>query len=54
MAIFKIEAEGDTVYVDAESRYAAREYLFQKTGEIPDDLLTFTEVDAIPEGEELL
>jgi len=53
-AIFKIEAEGDTVYVHAYDRNEAKDRLFEIIGDIPEYLLTISEVDALPEGEEFL
>lgn len=52
--IFKVEAEGDTVYIQAPDKSSARERLFKFTGEIPDSWLTWSEVDSLPEGEAFL
>lgn len=54
MKIFKVEAQGDTMYMKAEDQQAAERYLFKTVGEIPRSLLTWTEVDKVPEDEELL
>lgn len=54
MAIFKIEAEGDVVYVEADSEQLAKEHLFAKIGDIPESLLTVSEVSELPADEELL
>jgi len=60
MKVFKFEAkEGDrvldTLYVQGETVDAARQ-TFKDRGfdDMPDDMLTVTEVEGIPEGEELL
>ena len=53
--IFKMEAQGDTMYVRAENETEARGELTQAIGEeIPESLLTISEVTELPEGEELL
>jgi len=52
--IYKCEAEGDTVYIQARSEQEAREILFSKMGEIPDSLLDWSTVEKLPEGEEFL
>lgn len=52
--IFRFEVEGDTIYIQAPDKDAARKRLFIFTGEIPDSLLTWSEVDSLPEGEEFL
>ena len=52
--IHKIEAQGDTVYVEAESEDGAVAVLHEKIGLIPRALLTVTVVNALPDGEELL
>jgi hypothetical protein len=54
MKIFKIEAQGDVVYVQAADKAAANARLTEMMGTIPLWLLTFTEVDALPKGEEFL
>ena len=54
MAIYKIEAEGDTVYVEADNEAAANKKLVKSMGFIPRSLLKFTVVDALPAGEEFL
>ncbi len=52
--IFKCEAQGDTrMYFKAVTVDDARVRLIEVTGEqIPEELLTWTEVDKVPEGEE--
>lgn len=53
--IFKMEAQGDVMYVRAENETEARGELTQAIGEeIPDSLLTISEVNELPEGEEVL
>jgi hypothetical protein len=54
LKIFKVEAQGDTLYIQAKNKVAASEYLTDTMGEIPESLLTWTEVKSLPEGEELL
>jgi hypothetical protein len=54
MAIFKIEACGDTVYIEAETKQLAKNELFAHMGAIPEKLLKWSEVAELPEGEELL
>ena len=52
--IFKCEAEGDTVYIEATTQAAAQGRLHEVMGPIPANLLTWTEVTALPEGEVFL
>lgn len=52
--IFRIEAQGDIVYVEADTADAAADILFEKIGKMPRSLLTITKVDVLPDGEELL
>ena len=55
MKIFKCEAQGDTMYFNAETMDAARIRLIDVIGEqIPEELLTWTEVSEVPDGEEAL
>lgn len=49
--IFKVEAEGDVVYVDATDLADAKKQFKQKIGDIPSSLLTFSQVDSLPEDE---
>ena len=53
-AIYRIEAQGDTLYVKAESEEVAIKRMEQFTGPIPRKLLTITTVAALPKGEEFL
>ena len=52
--IFKIDAQGDTVFVKADSEKNAIARLTEFMGEIPRSLLTIEVVDALPTGEEFL
>jgi hypothetical protein len=52
--IFKAEAEGDTVYLEAENSTEAYNVLVSKLGPIPRSMVTFTEVNALPDDEQLL
>jgi|SRR5271157_2175001 len=52
--IFKVDAQGDTLFIKAPTEEAARATLRQHMGDIPNQLLTFTVVDALPEGESFL
>lgn len=56
MAIFKVDAQGDTMYFRADTQAEAQRKLFDITGPIPESLLTWTEVTEadIPEGDEAL
>jgi len=54
MKIFKVVAEGDTVYLKAKDLDDAKNILKVKIGPIPDRLLAFSEVDSVPKDEELL
>ncbi len=54
MKIWKCEAAGDTVYIEATSLDAARKHLFAMMGTIPESMLKWTEVKKLPKGEEFL
>jgi len=55
MKIFKCEAQGDTMYFNADTVDAARVRLIEVMGDqIPEELLTWTEVSEVPDGEEAL
>ena len=55
MKIFKCEAKGDTMYFNADTIDAAHVRLIEVTGaQIPKELLTWTEVNEVPDGEEVL
>ena len=51
--VFKFEAEGDTVYIQGETEDAAWGVFNEYLG-VPRELVTISQVDALPEGEELL
>ncbi len=53
--VFKIEAEGDEIYVRAANESAAKMVMTMHFGGIPDELLTLTEIlSALPPGTEVL
>jgi 2-methylisocitrate lyase-like PEP mutase family enzyme len=52
--IFRVEAEGDTVYIEAEDKKAAIARLTEVMGPIPASMLKWGTVDKLPKGEELL
>lgn len=52
--IYKIEAQGDTVYVKAETQADALARLTEVMGTIPRSLLSISTVSKLPKGEELL
>lgn len=54
MAIFKVEAEGDTIYIEAGDKEEAQAKLTAVFGSIPESLLTWTEGAELPEGEEAI
>lgn len=54
MEIWKVEAEGDTLYIHANNQHDASQQLKHAMGPIPASLLTWTKIDALPEGEEYL
>ena len=54
MTIYKVELEGDEMYIEADTKEAAKARLKTFTGEIPDSLLTWTENVELPEDEEKL
>lgn len=54
MPIYKIEADDDKMYIEAESEEGAIQKLFNFTGPIPRKLLTVSTVPKLPKGEELL
>ena len=51
--IFKCEAEGDVLYFKASSEDEAKKKFFNLMGEIPEVLLTWTEISELPEGAKL-
>lgn len=52
--IFKATAVGDTLYIKAVDEDSAYAILKNTIGDMPRNLITFTEVAALPEGEQLL
>lgn len=54
MKIFKVEAEGDVVYIQAKDESYARQRLTEVMGAIPDSLVKYTVVKKLPKGEEFL
>ena len=54
MKIFKAEAEGDVVYIEAGDLDDAKKQFRAKVGDVPESMLTFTEVSELPQGEEFL
>ncbi len=52
--IFKVEAQGDTLYIEAESRAEASKQFQEKIGPVPQSMLTWTDNVELPEDEELL
>jgi len=52
--LFKVEAEGDTVYFKAKSLEHAKEKFENICGYIPDSIVHWEEIDELPEGEEAL
>lgn len=54
MQIYKVEAEGDTVYVRGETIDEAERKFENAFGFIPKKLVTWTKVDELPQGEEFV
>ena len=52
--IYKIEAEGDAVYVEATDERKALARFTERIGPVPRSLLTISVVKKLPKGEELL
>lgn len=52
--IFQVEAEGDTMYIQAEDKQAAQARFTEKIGDIQVELLDWKVVDSLPDGEEFL
>ena len=52
--IFKVEAEGDTMYINADNLDQAKYRLLKMVGPIPESMLTWTEASELPKGEEFL
>jgi hypothetical protein len=54
MKIFKVTAEGDTLYIKAKNLRTAQDKFTSVMGEVPSGLLSWSEVDKLPKGEEFL
>ena len=54
LRIWKCEAQGDTVYIEAATKADAEARLRAVMGDIPSALLTWTEVKKLPACEEFL
>jgi hypothetical protein len=57
MPIYKVEAEGDTLYIEAYDLAGAKSKFYRTVGDIPEWMLTWTEnisPSEIPDGEEPL
>ncbi len=52
--IFKVDAQGDTLYINAEDQADASKQLAEKIGNIPASMLSWSEVAELPENEEFL
>lgn len=52
--IWKIEAQGDTIYTKGRDQHDAYCNFVKVIGEMPFELLTFTGVQELPAGEELI
>jgi len=51
---WKVEAQGDTVYVEADDIDQAEKKFFNSFGAIPPKLVTWTPVEELPKGEEAI
>lgn len=54
MLIWKCDAQGDTVYIEAFTQAQARTRLVEVMGDIPESLLAWSTVDKLPKGEVFL
>jgi len=52
--VWKVEAEGDTIYVEAETLDAAEQKFKKAFGVIPSKLVKWTLIDKLPDGEEAI
>jgi hypothetical protein len=52
--IYKVECDGDSLYILAESQESARQRLHAICGRVPEYLVKWTIVTALPKGEEFL
>ena len=54
MKIFRVEAMGDVMYIQAKDILDAKKQLKLSCGDIPDRMLEWNEVDSKPDDEEFL
>lgn len=54
MSLFKVEAMGDVMYIEADDKTAAQKQLMDFCGDIPASMLKWSEVEELPDGEEIL
>jgi hypothetical protein len=52
--VFRVEAQGDTMYIDAFTRVEAQLILRRHMGDIPESLLSWSGPMPFPAGEEAL
>jgi hypothetical protein len=52
--LFKVEAQGDTLYIRAEHQSDALRQLEEFCGPIPSSLLKWSEISKLPKGETVL
>lgn len=52
--IFKVTAEGDQMFFGASDLESAKTRFKEIMGDVPESLLTWEEVDELPEGETLM
>lgn len=52
--VFKVEAQGDTIYIDAATRAEAESILRRHMGDVPASLLTWSGPVPLPDDEEAL
>ena len=51
---WKVEAQGDTIYIQAPTFDDAELKFIEAFGRVPKKLVTWTQIDSIPEGEEAI
>ena len=52
LKIYKVEAEGDTIYFHCANRDELAKKMDRAFGGIPEELLTITEIKKLPKGQE--
>jgi hypothetical protein len=52
--IFEVEVEDDMIYIQADTQQDAKAKFNEKMGDISVELLTWKEVESLPDGEEFL